>query len=241
MLNLNTGVHLDKVELAVFIQELEGACAAVTDLHARLGTAFADIATHFHGNARRRRFFNHFLVTTLHRAVAFRQIDGVALTVRQHLNLDVARVFKVLLHVDHVVVESGFRFRTGHVNGVFQLFIAANDAHTAPAAAAGGFDNYRIADALGDGAVLIHIVAQRTVRTRHARHARFFHRVDCRNFVAHQANRFGTRTDENKAGTLYLLGKVGVFRQEAVAWVNRHRAGDFRCGDQRRNVQVAFN
>jgi hypothetical protein len=35
-----------------------------------------------------------------------------------------------------------------------------------------------------------------------------------------------------------LLGKIGILRQEAVARVNRHRAGDFRCGDQRRDVEA---
>lgn len=77
--NLNTGVHFDEIELAVFEQEFERPCAAIADVYARFRAAFADIATQFRRNAWRRGFFNHFLVATLHGTVAFRQIDSVAL------------------------------------------------------------------------------------------------------------------------------------------------------------------
>nr|MBA2814278.1 hypothetical protein [Candidatus Pantoea persica] len=45
MLNLNTGVHLNEVELTVFIQELEGACTTLADLDTGVRAALADIAT----------------------------------------------------------------------------------------------------------------------------------------------------------------------------------------------------
>lgn len=51
----------------------------------------------------------------------------------------------------------------------------------------------------------------------YARNARFFHRRDCGYFVAHQANGFCFRANEDKAGALNLLGKVGVLGEEAVA------------------------
>ena len=59
-------------------------------------------------------------------------------------------------------------------------------------------------------AVDIHIVAQRAVGARYGRYARFLHRGNGRHFVAHQANSIGFRADEDKAGLLNLLGKVGV-------------------------------
>jgi hypothetical protein len=42
VLNLNSRVHFDEIELAVLVKELEGACAAVIDLAACLGAALAD-------------------------------------------------------------------------------------------------------------------------------------------------------------------------------------------------------
>ena len=44
MLDLDARVHLDEVELAVLVQELERAGAAVADLAAGLGAALADRA-----------------------------------------------------------------------------------------------------------------------------------------------------------------------------------------------------
>jgi hypothetical protein len=43
MLHLDARVHFDEIELAVLVQELEGACTAVIDLAAGLGAALADM------------------------------------------------------------------------------------------------------------------------------------------------------------------------------------------------------
>ena len=64
-------------------------------------------------DAGRRRFLDHLLVAALHRAVAFAEVDRVALAVGQHLDLDVARVLEEFLHVDHVVAERGLGFGLG--------------------------------------------------------------------------------------------------------------------------------
>ena len=105
VLDLHACVHLDKVELAVLVQKFEGAGAAVADLAAGLGAAFADAGAHFFRDAGGRRLLHHFLVAALHGAVALAQVDGVAVFVCQHLEFHVARIFQVLFHVDHVVVE----------------------------------------------------------------------------------------------------------------------------------------
>src|SRR5690606_29197154 len=49
--NLNTGVHLNEVELTVFEQEFEGTRPAIADVDTRFGTTLADVATQFRGNA----------------------------------------------------------------------------------------------------------------------------------------------------------------------------------------------
>src|SRR5690606_16226505 len=90
MLDLDAGVHLDEEELAVFIQELERARTAIPHLAAGLGTALADALDQRPVDARRGGFFDDFLVAALHGAVALAQPDGLALAVRQHLDLDVA-------------------------------------------------------------------------------------------------------------------------------------------------------
>jgi hypothetical protein len=61
----------------------------------------------------------------------------------------VAWIFQVFFHVHHVIVESRFRFSFGHGDGLRQFSIAAHNAHTATAAAAGRFDDNRVANAFG--------------------------------------------------------------------------------------------
>ena len=70
MLHLQTRVDLDKVEITVFVQELEGSRPAVPNLETRVYTALTDLRAQLLGNARRRCLLDHLLVAALHRAVA---------------------------------------------------------------------------------------------------------------------------------------------------------------------------
>ena len=238
--NLNTGVHFNEVELAVFEQELKSTRPAIADIDTGFRATLADVATQFRGDTRCWCFFDHFLVTTLHGAVTFCQIDSVTLTVSQHLNFDVAWVFQVFFHVHHVVAESGFRFSFGHGDGLSQFSVAAHNAHTATAAAAGRFDDNRVADAFRMSTVSIHVVGQRAVGARNGWNTGFLHCGDCRHFVAHQADSVSFRADEDKARTFYLFSKVGVLREEAITRVNGHRASDLSGADDSRDIQIAF-
>lgn len=47
MLYLDTGVHFNEVELAVFEQELKGTRPAVADIHTGFRATLADVATQF--------------------------------------------------------------------------------------------------------------------------------------------------------------------------------------------------
>src|SRR3546814_18579519 len=91
MFDLDARVHLDEIETAIFVQEFEGAGAAVADAFARLDAETADFGALFVGDARRRRFLDDFLVAALHRAIAFAEMAGIALTIGQPMELDVAR------------------------------------------------------------------------------------------------------------------------------------------------------
>ena len=55
------------------------------------------------------RFLEHLLVAALERAVALAEMDGVALAVAEHLELDVARVAEIFLDIDGVVAERVLR------------------------------------------------------------------------------------------------------------------------------------
>ena len=92
MLDLNARVHFDEIELAVFVEEFDGADAEIGDLAHRLGDDFADLVALRGVERGRGAFLPDLLMAALQRAVALAEMDGVALAVAQHLNFDVARL-----------------------------------------------------------------------------------------------------------------------------------------------------
>ncbi len=70
VLDLHARIHLNKVELAVFVEELERARTAVADAAAGFNAAAAELFDRAAGNAAGRSLLEHLLVAALHRAVA---------------------------------------------------------------------------------------------------------------------------------------------------------------------------
>ncbi len=201
--------------------------------------ALAQRAPLLGSQARGGSLLDHLLVAALHGAVAFAQVDGVAVGVGQHLDLDVARVLEELLHVHVRVAERGQGLGLGHLDGGKQVGFGVHHTHAAPAAAAGGLDDDRVAHLAAQTQVLVGVVAEGAVGARHAGHAGGLHGVLGGDLVAHQADvlRFGANEDE--AASLHALGEVRVLGQEAVARVDGDRVGDLGGGDQGRDVEVA--
>ncbi len=160
--------------------------------------------------------------------------------VGEHLELDVARRFQILLHIHGVVAEGAAGLHARQRDGVEQARFAVHHPHAATAAAAGGLDDDRVADFARQAQAFLTVVAQWAVGTGYARHPGLLHGADGRNLVAHQADGFRARADENEAGLLDPFGKVGVFRQEAIARMDGDGIGDFRGTDQRRDIEIAF-
>ncbi len=73
----------------------------------------------------------------------------------------------------------------------------------------------------------------------HARHAGLDHGLLGQYLVAHLADRFRARADEDEARLLDALGEIGILRQEAVTGMDRLGVGDFGGADDGRHVQVA--
>ena len=238
MFYLDTGVHFDEVELAVFIEKFERARAAVADALAGFDAALAEAIDEFARNAESGRLFDHLLVAALHGAIALAEVDGVLEAVGENLNFDVARIFEELFHVDGRVPEGDARLFLRHVDGGEEGRFRAHDAHAASAAAARCLDDDRIADLAGDLEDFLRIVGECSVGARDAGNARFAHGLLGAHLVAHEADAFGARTDEGEARTFDALGKVGVFREEAVTGVDRFRVGHFRGGNDGGNVEV---
>src|SRR5688500_13275486 len=111
MLDLEAGVHFHEPDavaaeaLGRVGDELYRPRTLVSD---RLGSAYRGGANRLAGrfvHARRGGFLDHLLVAPLQRAVALEQVDDVAVTVAEHLHLDVPRAFDPFFEQHDIVAE----------------------------------------------------------------------------------------------------------------------------------------
>ena len=107
MLDLDARVHLDEIELTVLVKKFDGADAEIGHLAHRFRHRLADLVARLGVERGRGAFLPYFLVPALQRAIALAEMNGVALAVAEHLNLDVARFLQVFLKVDRIVAEGG--------------------------------------------------------------------------------------------------------------------------------------
>ena len=100
VLDLEAGVHLEEEELAVLVEELDGAgvvvAARLGDLDRGVAHRLADVV----GEGGRRALLDELLVAPLRRAVALAEPERVAVLVGEHLHLDVAGPAEIPLEVD---------------------------------------------------------------------------------------------------------------------------------------------
>jgi hypothetical protein len=75
------------------------------------------------GRARGGGFLEHLLVAALQRAVALAEMDGIAVAVAEHLELDVARIAEIFFHVDGRVAERRLRLAARLLHQRFELVL----------------------------------------------------------------------------------------------------------------------
>ncbi len=240
VLDLQAGVHLHEVERAVLVgDEFDGAGADVADGLGGGDGGLAHLAAALGRHAGGGRFLQHLLVAALHRAVALEQVDAVAVRVGEDLDLDVARAGDVLLDQHLVVAEAGDRFALARGERVGEILAPFDQAHALAAAAGRRLDQHRVADPVcfgmeQGGRLVVAVVARRQ------RHVGGAHQLLGRRLRAHRADRRGRRADEDDAAGGAGVGEAGVLGQEAVAGVDRLRAGAPRGVEDALGDEVGF-
>ena len=164
------------------------------------------------------------LVAALARAVAHAGGPRLALAVGDQLHLDVVRVADHRLHEHGAVAERvrGLAARRGQ--RVLEPVHVVDAADAATAAAGGGLDHQREADALG---VLARFLDRldRPVAPRRDRHAGLLGHQLGLDLVAQRAHHVARRADEDQAHLLDHVRERGVLGHEAPAGPDRVGAG----------------
>ena len=164
-------------------------------------------------------------------------MNHIAVLIGQNLNFHVSRSGQVFFEVDPGIAEVGFGLLLSRPDGASQFIFAVNDTHSFSAASGGRLNHHRITDRCRRLQRGIQIL-DHSLRSRHDRHSRLFHRLPGGRLIPHFADRIGMGTDEGDAARGAKLGKIGIFRQEAVAGVNGVRPDQGGGTHQIGHVQI---
>ena len=84
-------------------------------------------------------------------AIAFPEVNDIAVLVRQDLEFDMVRAFDIFFDEDAAVAECRLGLTRGHVHILAQFLVRPHDAQPASPASGAGFDHDGIAGAAGEG------------------------------------------------------------------------------------------
>src|SRR5262245_16498999 len=108
MLDLQSRVHLEEIEAPAVVQELDGARTSIIDGTSGGHRGLAHRSACLPVDLGCRCFLDDLLVTPLKRAVALEEMHGVAVRVREHLDLDMPAALDEALE-QYPIVAEGFR------------------------------------------------------------------------------------------------------------------------------------
>lgn len=167
-------------------------------------------------------------------------MDGMAIAIAEDLKFDMARVTQIFFKIDRRIAKGRFGFGPCLLNLGLQLFFAIHDLHAASAAARRRLDDDRIADLARYRFGFIDIL-NRAIGAGNKRQAQCACGPLRLHLVAHRADMFGLGANPRDIMAFDDFGKLCVFRQKAIAGMDRIGMVDFCGGNNRRNVQIAVS
>ncbi|MNI38878.1 hypothetical protein D3C73_930380 [compost metagenome] len=237
MFHLHPGVHLHEVHLALGEQELHGAGVLVSHGLGCAHRQVADIGALFRGQLWAWGDFDQLLVAALDRAVTFEQVHHVAEAVAKNLRFNVLRIDDTFFQEHFRRTKSLGGFGNDTWESLFEFFTAVAATNAATATTGSGLEHHRVTDAIafGQGFFDARHVA---FSARGHRYTGLDHAATGFGLVAHAANHFSRRANELDPAFGADLRQLGVFRKEAVAWVQCIATGFHSQVHQLARVQV---
>ena len=219
--------------------KLDGACTDIIDCFGRFDRCRAEPLACRLFHARRRGFLNYLLVPALQRAIAFEQVDDVAMGVAEYLHFDMARPLDVFLDQDMCIAERGGRFALATGERIDELSCLVDLAHSLAAAASDGLDQHGVADLCRAFSEECRVLVFAHIAGGDG-NARFGHQFLGCVLQPHRGNAGRVWPDPDQPSVDHGLRKLGVFGQEAIARMNSVCASSLCSGDDLLAHQIAL-
>ena len=186
MFHLDARIHLDEKPCfrILIVKKFHRAGVVVFDFFAQPHRRVAQFAANFFVQLHARRDFNYFLMTPLHRTIAFVQMNNIAVLVAKNLHLDVLRARDVAFEKYGGITERPARFALRFVEQIRQVARLVHHAHSASAAAERRLDDERKTNFLR-GLQRLAAIFNRILGSRQNRHADFLRKGARGGFIAH--------------------------------------------------------
>src|SRR5579875_884355 len=209
VLDLQAGIHFHEIVTVRLVhQEFERASVAIANLHDRIDSLLANFGAQFRRQVWAGRFFEHFLIATLARAIALAQMDAMPEIIDQHLDLDMACLRQVALKVDPIVAESLAGLVLCKRKRALKILLALHQTDTASTTASSSLEHQGKADEMRCLDGLVQRAQDR--RTRQHRHAHLSHSFGCCNVNAHIWHGIGGLANKRNVSVRADFGETGV-------------------------------
>ena len=151
VLDLNTCIHLHEVEIAVLVnEELYSSRVIVSALFCRSDSCLTHFLSELAVNYRTRALLKYLLITALHRAVALAEVDVIAMSIGDYLNLDMVRIYEEFFYINSIVAEEVFCLLLSGSHLSFEVLRGIYSPDTSSAAACRSLNEYGISAFFGN-------------------------------------------------------------------------------------------
>ena len=144
MFNLQARVHLHEIKIhrafALLHNKLNRASADIINRTRRLNCSRTHRFTHGRIDTRCWRFFQYFLMATLHGAIPLKQMHIIAMRITEYLDFDMAWFERIFFDQHLIIAKTGNCFTAARVKQVNKITALLNDTHAFAAAACTRFD-----------------------------------------------------------------------------------------------------
>ncbi len=151
------------------------------------------------------------------------QVEHIALTVAQHLHLDMLGARDILLEKDRGIAKGPLRFALRFIEQGIEIACLVHHAHATPASAESRLDDQRKSNIRRD--LQGHApVAHRVLRAGQSRNLQLLRQRARRHLVTHEFEQVRLRADELDARRPARAGEIRILREEPVARMNEVHA-----------------